>query len=73
MLDIRQAYVKTYGKSLYTDISVSATNHVVLTVSGVFDCLFVLLFHFDVMRGLIYIGFAVVLRVIPPGITRSCC
>lgn len=23
MLDIRQAYVKTYGKSLYTDISVS--------------------------------------------------
>lgn len=23
MLDIRQAYVRTYGKSLYTDISVS--------------------------------------------------
>lgn len=27
MLDIRQEYIKTYGKSLYTDISVSISPH----------------------------------------------
>uniref|UniRef100_A0A7N6AZV6 Annexin n=1 Tax=Anabas testudineus TaxID=64144 RepID=A0A7N6AZV6_ANATE len=38
MLDIRQEYLKAYGKSLYTDISVSPTNHaiVTITVSAVF-------------------------------------
>lgn len=35
MLDIRQAYVQTYGKSLYTDISVSPAHHVIiLTLAG---------------------------------------
>lgn len=35
MLDIRQAYVQTYGKSLYTHISVSPAHHVIiLTPAG---------------------------------------
>lgn len=33
MLDIRQAYVKAYGKSLYTDISVSPINYVIMTIT----------------------------------------
>lgn len=32
MLDIRQAYVRTYGKSLYTAISVSPTDHLTMTI-----------------------------------------
>lgn len=35
MLDIRQAYVQTYGKSLYTHISVSPIHRVIiLTLAG---------------------------------------
>lgn len=34
MLDIRQEYLKTYGKSLYTDISVSPTVFVILTIKA---------------------------------------
>lgn len=32
MLDIRQAYLHTYGKSLYTAISVSAAHSVVIFI-----------------------------------------
>lgn len=31
MLDIRKAYVQAYGKSLYTHISVSLPNYVIMT------------------------------------------
>uniref|UniRef100_A0A3Q3N101 Annexin n=1 Tax=Mastacembelus armatus TaxID=205130 RepID=A0A3Q3N101_9TELE len=33
MLDIRQEYLKKYGKSLYTHISVSSTSHAVMTIT----------------------------------------
>lgn len=38
MLDIRQEYVRAYGKSLYTDISVSPTNHVIMAFTVSFSC-----------------------------------
>lgn len=45
MLDIRQAYVKAYGKSLYTHISVRPTNPTLLTFTGSsFSCTIFLTF-----------------------------
>lgn len=37
MLDIRQAYLHTYGKSLYTAISVSPAHSVVVFETGIFS------------------------------------
>lgn len=39
MLDIRQAYMRNYGKSLYTHISVSLNYHLIITVLVPFSVL----------------------------------
>lgn len=63
MLDIRQEYLRAYGKSLYTHISVSPTRHVLIKVSTTRSVvLFVSGWHI-----LLFI-----FRLIPLGITRSC-
>lgn len=48
MLDIRQEYVKAYGKSLYNDISVSPILHIVSIIFSTFCNIFVRWFEIHI-------------------------
>lgn len=51
MLDIRQEYLRLYGKSLYTQISVSSTIHAILTVKASSLCAYYVMRFLCVAQG----------------------